>query len=242
MVQSSILHNASGKLRNARVVVPVALQQYARIVGNVVDRRCESRTICSGVFSAPISTQGSSIHTDYIPSVHALQSLPSSSFPSLQHDIKSLPFENMSTRPTHQHVKYFSTAAAEFEEPSTATAESKPTRLRKRKAPIAITPRAAERVIEILSSPNAEGAHGIRLGVKRRGCNGLSYTLNYAFERMKGEEEVTDHGVTIFVEPMAIFSIVGTVMDWEENDLSSEFTFVNPNSKGECGCGESFNV
>lgn len=50
------------------------------------------------------------------------------------------------------------------------------------------------------------------------------------------------HGVTVFIEPMALFNIVGTVMDYEETELSSEFTFNNPNSKGECGCGESFNV
>jgi iron-sulfur cluster assembly protein len=50
------------------------------------------------------------------------------------------------------------------------------------------------------------------------------------------------HGVKVFIEPMALFSIVGTTMDWEETELASEFTFSNPNSKGECGCGESFNV
>jgi iron-sulfur cluster assembly accessory protein len=50
------------------------------------------------------------------------------------------------------------------------------------------------------------------------------------------------HGVKVFIEPMALFNIVGTTMDWEESELASEFTFHNPNSKGECGCGESFNV
>jgi Uncharacterized conserved protein len=50
------------------------------------------------------------------------------------------------------------------------------------------------------------------------------------------------HGVTVFIEPMALFNVVGTVMDYEITDMSSEFTFQNPNSKGECGCGESFNV
>jgi iron-sulfur cluster assembly accessory protein len=50
------------------------------------------------------------------------------------------------------------------------------------------------------------------------------------------------HGVKVFIEPMALFNVVGTVMDWEETELASEFTFNNPNSKGECGCGESFTV
>lgn len=50
------------------------------------------------------------------------------------------------------------------------------------------------------------------------------------------------HGVRVFIEPMALFNVVGTKMDWEETEMSSEFTFQNPNAKGECGCGESFNV
>ena len=49
-------------------------------------------------------------------------------------------------------------------------------------------------------------------------------------------------GVRVFIEPGALFSIIGTEMDFEDTEISSEFTFKNPNSKGECGCGESFNV
>jgi iron-sulfur cluster assembly accessory protein len=108
--------------------------------------------------------------------------------------------------------------------------------------PIVVTPRASERLAQLLSGPSASGAIGIRLGVKRRGCNGLSYTLNYATEKAEKDLEMQAHGITVFIEPMALFSVVGTVMDWEETELKSEFTFNNPNSKGACGCGESFNV
>lgn len=124
-----------------------------------------------------------------------------------------------------------------------AAGQKKKKKSRPRLNPIIVTERAAERIQELLSGPNAEGAIGIRLGVKRRGCNGLSYTLNYAFEKPEKDEEMEGPmGVKVFIEPMALFNVVGTVMDWEETELSSEFTFNNPNSKGECGCGESFNV
>ena len=58
----------------------------------------------------------------------------------------------------------------------------------------------------------------------------------------KDEVIAIAEGITIFIDPLAVFAIVGAVMDWKENDLTSEFTFINPNAKGFCGCGESFNV
>lgn len=66
--------------------------------------------------------------------------------------------------------------------------------------------------------------------------------MNYADSAGKFDEEVNDKGVRIFIEPSALLKITGTTMDWKEDDISAEFIFINPNAKGVCGCGESFNV
>eukprot|EP00546_Thalassionema_frauenfeldii_P010510 CAMPEP_0178917108 /NCGR_PEP_ID=MMETSP0786-20121207/13056_1 /TAXON_ID=186022 /ORGANISM="Thalassionema frauenfeldii, Strain CCMP 1798" /LENGTH=69 /DNA_ID=CAMNT_0020590607 /DNA_START=324 /DNA_END=533 /DNA_ORIENTATION=- len=69
--------------------------------------------------------------------------------------------------------------------------------------------------------------------------------MNYVKEgeRNKNDEHMmAPNDIEVFIEPMALMNVVGTTMDWVETELSAEFTFSNPNSKGECGCGESFNV
>ena len=148
------------------------------------------------------------------------------------------------------HIRLSSSAAVEATVPEHDTTETKKKRTKRKSAflddkdPIKLTPRAADRIRELFQGDGATGAVGIRVGVKRRGCNGLSYTLNYVFPDMIPEKDIQmeQHGIKVFIEPMALFNIVGTTMDWEETELSSEFTFQNPNSKGECGCGESFTV
>ena len=108
------------------------------------------------------------------------------------------------------------------------------------RAAITLTPNALERVKELMSK-NKEMA-GLRVGVKQRGCNGLSYTLEYAKEKLKFDEVVEQNGVKIFIDAKAQLTLLGTEMDYVKDELNSEFVFHNPNIKGTCGCGESFQV
>ena len=112
---------------------------------------------------------------------------------------------------------------------------------RVRKAALEITEAAAKRIRTLLSQ-HTPPALGVRVGLKQRGCNGMAYTLNYAETKNKFDEEVSERGVTVFIDPRALMHIIGTRMDYVDNETVSEFVFDNPNAKGTCGCGESFNV
>jgi iron-sulfur cluster assembly protein len=101
---------------------------------------------------------------------------------------------------------------------------------------------AAARRIRALLAQRGKPAVGVRVGVRARGCSGLSYTLEYADEQGKYDEVVEDKGVRVLVDPKAILFILGTEMDYVEEKLQSGFVFRNPNEKGRCGCGESFHV
>jgi len=104
-----------------------------------------------------------------------------------------------------------------------------------------VTEAAADRIRALLAK-RGKPAVGIRVGVRSRGCSGLTYTLEYADEKGKFDEIVEDKGVTVLIDPKATMFIIGTEMDYVEDKLQSGFTFRNPNEKGRCGCGESFHV
>ena len=109
------------------------------------------------------------------------------------------------------------------------------------KQAMTVTEAAAQRIQQLLEK-RGKPSVGIRVGVRSRGCSGLSYTLEYADEKGKFDEIVEDKGVTVLVDPKAVMFILGTEMDYVEEKLQSGFTFRNPNEKGRCGCGESFHV
>ena len=105
---------------------------------------------------------------------------------------------------------------------------------------ISLTNAAAERVRNYLE--NRDEALGLRLGVTETGCSGYSYVINFAEEIGADDVVFEDKGVKVVVAPEALQLIDGTEVDFVKNGLNEAFSFRNPNIKGECGCGESFNV
>ncbi len=105
---------------------------------------------------------------------------------------------------------------------------------------ITLTDSARERVREYL----ARRGHGVglRLGVKKTGCSGFAYVVNYADEVAEEDVVFDEQGVKVVVDTDALKYIDGTEVDFVKQGLNEAFKFRNPNIKGECGCGESFNV
>ncbi len=103
---------------------------------------------------------------------------------------------------------------------------------------IKLSNKAAGRIKEILAKD--EKSLGVRIGVKSGGCAGMSYIMEYAKESKPNDELIEDKGVKVFVDPGAVMYLLGTEMDYKEEEFSSAFVFKNPNETERCGCGESF--
>ncbi|MDP1974896.1 MAG: iron-sulfur cluster assembly accessory protein [Alphaproteobacteria bacterium] len=101
---------------------------------------------------------------------------------------------------------------------------------------------AAQERIKALLAQREKSSLGIRIGLKTKGCSGLSYAIEYVDEVNPLDEKVSMDTLTVFIDPKAIMFLIGTEMDFVESELESGFVFRNPNEKGRCGCGESFHV
>ena len=104
---------------------------------------------------------------------------------------------------------------------------------------ITLSDNAANRIKEIMSN-NETKSVGVRVGVKSGGCAGMSYIMEYAKEINPTDEIIEDKGVKVFIDPSAIMYLLGTEMDYKQEQFSSTFVFKNPNETERCGCGESF--
>ena len=115
------------------------------------------------------------------------------------------------------------------------------TRTRARPAAVTLTP-AAEARIAALMARAPEGTIGVKLSTPRRGCSGLAYSVDYVSEEAKFDEKIETPGGIFYIDGASVLYLVGSTMDWQEDDFAAGFTFENPNAKGACGCGESFTV
>ena len=119
---------------------------------------------------------------------------------------------------------------------TTATTTRRP-----RPAAIALTPTAEQRIADLMARA-PEDAIGVKLSTPRRGCSGLAYSVDYVTAEDRFDEKIVTPGGVFYVDGGSILYLVGSVMDWREDDFTAGFVFENPNAKGACGCGESFTV
>jgi iron-sulfur cluster assembly protein len=114
-------------------------------------------------------------------------------------------------------------------------------KVRARPAAIALTPAAEQRIADLMARA-PDDAIGVKLSTPRRGCSGLAYSVDYVTEEQKFDEKIETPGGTFYVDGASVLYLVGSIMDWREDDFAAGFIFDNPNAKGACGCGESFTV
>lgn len=115
------------------------------------------------------------------------------------------------------------------------------TKTRVRPAALILTASAEARIARLMAEA-PEGAVGVKLSTPRRGCSGLAYSVDYVTTANPMDERIETPGGTFFVDGASVLYLIGSTMDWVEDDFAAGFVFENPNAKGACGCGESFTV
>ncbi|RVQ67656.1 iron-sulfur cluster assembly accessory protein [Croceicoccus ponticola] len=109
------------------------------------------------------------------------------------------------------------------------------------KAAVTLTASAEQRIADLMAKA-PDGAIGVKLSTPRRGCSGLAYSVDYVTEASGFDERIETPGGTFFIDGASVLYLIGSVMDWREDDFQAGFVFENPNATGACGCGESFTV
>ncbi|WP_371036897.1 MULTISPECIES: HesB/IscA family protein [unclassified Rhodosalinus] len=104
------------------------------------------------------------------------------------------------------------------------------------KSPVTLTPAAVSQIVRLMTR---DGRHGLRIGVKKGGCAGMEYTMEYVDEPDPHDEVVEQDGARVLIAPMAQMFLFGTEIDYETSLLEAGFRFNNPNVTDACGCGES---
>jgi iron-sulfur cluster assembly protein len=104
------------------------------------------------------------------------------------------------------------------------------------KAAVTLTPAATRQIVRLMSR---EGNQGLRIGVKKGGCAGMEYTMEYVTSVNPLDEVVEQDGARVMIAPMAQMFLIGTEIDYEVGLVESGFKFRNPNVVEACGCGES---
>ncbi|KRA81595.1 HesB/IscA family protein [Altererythrobacter sp. Root672] len=115
------------------------------------------------------------------------------------------------------------------------------TKIRQRPAAVNLTPTAEQRIADLMEQA-PEGAIGVRLSTPRRGCSGLAYSVDYVTQEQAFDEKIETPGGVFYIDGASVLYLIGSTMDWQEDDFTAGFVFQNPNAKGACGCGESFTV
>jgi len=118
---------------------------------------------------------------------------------------------------------------------------NKESNIRARPAAITLTSAAQERIADLMARA-PEGAIGVKLSTPRRGCSGLAYSVDYVTEENPLDEKIETPGGTFYVDSASVLYLIGSIMDWREDDFAAGFVFDNPNATGSCGCGDSFTV
>ncbi len=115
------------------------------------------------------------------------------------------------------------------------------TTLRSRPAALTLTASAEARIAELMGQAPAD-AIGVKLSTPRRGCSGLAYSVDYITTANPMDEKLSTPGGDLYIDGASLLYLIGSNMDWVEDDFAAGFVFANPNAKGSCGCGESFTV